>query len=120
MAELMRNSTHPRTLNDLCFKIIQGHPEFPSKSFLKETTDQLGNKGLSERLELITQGLNKHPPSDFSQPAKVTINSWGDKLNHLADDLKEITTRQHCSGLYKVEIQINGEIFAEKEFQLQV
>ncbi len=77
---LMRDYINANTVKELAYRIKKVNPQFKSAAFSKSIASRLKDLSLTERLDVVTDGLEKHLPGDFPSAADILTRSLGPKL----------------------------------------
>ncbi len=77
---LLRDAVNENTIKELSKRVKKYYPNFDKKNFDRSTVSQLGNLGLYERLDVITETLKKHLPTDYPVACDILVHSLGSEL----------------------------------------
>jgi 3-methyladenine DNA glycosylase AlkC len=87
-SKLIRNSINPQVIKKLGERIQSQFSPFDVNAFKKDATKNLGRLGLMERIDVLTQALEKHLPKDFKKASKVLIQSLPEELPEISQSLE--------------------------------
>lgn len=80
---LFKNSINPQAIKELGKKIKQNYTNFEERSYNRYIVGKLAPLSLTERINLVTDGLYVYLPKDFKRAIKILLASLPSKLpNH--------------------------------------
>lgn len=85
---LMKDSINPTVIKELANRIKIYHKPFDNTLFVKDIINQIKHLELKERINLVTETLNKHLPSNYNRSIDILVKALPEELPNSSREIE--------------------------------